>query len=129
MAIRLPRVLLQEGSESPEANFLDILIGSDFEARRHFLKCRFSGKSIMDVFQISRNRLREPNGKAWRVMNFIATLETDNNIVDFRKFFYNRTSAVDQTDFQDYTLPKLVYHRSSVNNPFWLLLSCYILLF
>lgn len=69
IAIRyITRVIAQEGSDFPERQFLSIFTGPDFKARRRFLDYRSSGPSIMETFSISRNRLQDKNGKAWKLM-------------------------------------------------------------
>jgi len=98
----ITRVISQEGSDSPEKDFLAILQGSDFEARRRFLEYRSSGQSIMDTFLVSKNRLQHQDIRAWNLLQFIAVLETDENIVDFRKFFYNKFCPIEQESFPDH---------------------------
>jgi hypothetical protein len=97
----ITKIIAQDGSESPERDFLDILKRSDFEARRRFLEYRASSSSIMETFLISRNRLRNKNGNGWKLMQYVAVLETDESIVDFRKFFYNKSKKIDLVRFPD----------------------------
>ena len=102
VAIRyITRVIAQEGSDCPERHFLNIVKGSDFKSRLRFLEYKLSGPSIMETFSISKNRLQDPNGTAWKLMQFVAVLETDENIIDFRKFFYNRSCQVNVARFPD----------------------------
>lgn len=105
VAIRyIKRVITQEGSDSPEQDFLSILQGSDSEARRRFLDYRSSVPSIMDTFLVSRNRLQDQDGRAWKLLQFIAVLETDESIVDFRKFFYKKFFDIDPAVFPDHDI-------------------------
>jgi hypothetical protein len=97
----ITNTIAQEGSGLPEKDFLDILRGSDFEARKHFLEYRAGGPSIMETFTVSRNRLRGKDGKGWKLMQYVAVLETDENVVDFRKFFYNKSKKIDPVLFPD----------------------------
>lgn len=103
IAIRyITRVISQEGSSSPEKDFLALLQGTDFEARRRFLEYRAGGPSIMETFLASKNRLQQQDLLAWNLLLFIAVLETDENIVDFRKFFYNKHCLIELESFPDY---------------------------
>lgn len=104
VAIRYITRVIAQGSDSPERDLLSILHGSDFEDRRRFLDYRSSGPSIMDTFLISRNRLQDQNGRAWKLLQLIAVLETDKNIVDFRKFFYEKFFDIDPAVFPDHDI-------------------------
>ncbi|TAQ91490.1 hypothetical protein B7494_g267 [Chlorociboria aeruginascens] len=93
IAIRyITTVISQSESESPERDFLDVLQGPDFETRRRFLEYRpgGGGTNLMDTFLVSKSRLRDPDGLAWRLMQFVACLETNPALTHFRRFFYHR---------------------------------------
>ncbi|KAH9211394.1 P-loop containing nucleoside triphosphate hydrolase protein [Leptodontidium sp. 2 PMI_412] len=106
VAIRyITRVLVQEASEEPDSTFLGIMQGSDFESRKHFLEYRPVGEqSIMDAFLTSRQRLQDPDGIAWKLMQFSAFLETGDPTLDFRQFFYqiSRSCRLQPSSFPDY---------------------------
>ncbi len=78
------RRLAQQSKRNPVTDFLDIMAGSDHEARRDFLeyKPKF-GLSIMDTFDVSRQRLGSPNGLAWILMRILSFLDTDKPYVEF----------------------------------------------
>jgi hypothetical protein len=103
VAIRyITRVIAQEGSDSPERDFLSILTGSDFEARKRFLDYRISGPSIIDTLFVSKNRLQDQDGMAWKLLQLIAVLETEENVIDFRKFFYKKFCEIEPESFPDH---------------------------
>ncbi|KAG4439731.1 hypothetical protein IFR05_004809 [Cadophora sp. M221] len=106
VAIRyISRVLAQEASEEPDSTFLGIMQGSDFESRKHFLEYKPVGEqSIMDAFLTSRQRLQDPDGMAWKLMQFSVFLETSDPTLDFRQFFYqiSRSCSIQQSNFPDY---------------------------
>jgi len=83
---------------------LDVLDSSNYEARLHFLEYRPRSPSIMDIFYVSKNRLRDRDGHAWTLMQFTSLLEIDDAITDYRSFFYTHKCQVDPADFPDYEI-------------------------
>ncbi|PVH79971.1 hypothetical protein DL98DRAFT_572105 [Cadophora sp. DSE1049] len=93
--------------------------GSDFESRKHFLEYRSgSGPSIMDAFLTSRQRLRDPDGISWNIMQFSAFLETGDPSLDFRRFFYaiSRDCMLQPSDFPDHDV--LIASKVSISEAF-----------
>ncbi|KAF5868986.1 putative eukaryotic translation initiation factor 3 protein [Botrytis fragariae] len=64
-----------------------MLSGSDYKARMSFLQYKTQMPSIMDTLIVSKKRLSHPQGPAWSLMEVLSLLETDESIVDFKKFF------------------------------------------
>ncbi|KAK0128366.1 hypothetical protein ONS95_000338 [Cadophora gregata] len=106
MAIRyITRVLAQETPDEPEVQFLQIMQGPDFVSRKHFLEYKSgNGPSIMDTFLTSKQRLRDPYGISWKIMQFSAFLETSDPSLDFRRFFYaiSRECILQTSEFPDH---------------------------
>ncbi|KAH9213874.1 hypothetical protein DL95DRAFT_409822 [Leptodontidium sp. 2 PMI_412] len=75
------RVISQEPVDSPAETFLSILEDPNHETRASFLEYKPRAPSIMDTFYVSRNRLPNPKGLAWTLMQFLSILEADASIV------------------------------------------------
>lgn len=58
----------------------------------------------MDTFYVSRNRLPNPKGLAWTLMQFLSILEADASIVDYRDFFYKRQCVINAEEFTNHEL-------------------------
>ena len=98
------RVISQHPAASLAEAFLLRFNGSDYEGRLRFLEYRPGSPSIMDTFYVSKNRLREPNGHAWTLMQYLSILETDVSMVDYRSFFYNHRCQIEPAEFPDHEL-------------------------
>jgi hypothetical protein len=96
------RVISQQPGDSPAHVFLSILESCDYDARLRFLEYKPRSPSVMDTFYTSKNRLHQPDGHAWTLMQFLSILETDDTIVDYRNFFYNHQCQIEPADFPDY---------------------------
>ncbi|TGO71041.1 hypothetical protein BELL_0627g00030 [Botrytis elliptica] len=68
-------------------DFVSMLSGSDHKARMTFLQYKPQMPSIMETFIVSKERLSHPQGPAWSLLEVLSLLETDESIVDFKKFF------------------------------------------
>ncbi|KAF7902359.1 hypothetical protein EAF00_002262 [Botryotinia globosa] len=68
-------------------DFVSMLSGSDHKARMTFLQYKPQMPSIMETFIVSKERLSHPQDPAWSLMEVLSLLETDESIVDFKKFF------------------------------------------
>ncbi|KAH6722704.1 hypothetical protein BKA61DRAFT_667428 [Leptodontidium sp. MPI-SDFR-AT-0119] len=75
------RVISQEPVDSPAETFLSILEDPNHETRASFLEYKPRAPSIMDTFYVSRNRLPNPKGLAWTLMQFLSILEANASIV------------------------------------------------
>ncbi|KAF7961167.1 hypothetical protein EAE96_000834 [Botrytis aclada] len=68
-------------------DFVSMLSSSDHKARMTFLQYKPQMPSIMETFIVSKKRLSQPQGPAWSLMEVLSLLETNESIVDFKKFF------------------------------------------
>ncbi|KAG4443357.1 hypothetical protein IFR05_001146 [Cadophora sp. M221] len=98
------RVISQEPVDSPAETFLSILEDPNYETRANFLEYKPRVPSIMETFYVSRNRLPDPHGLAWTLIQFLSILETDASIVDYRDFFYKRQCVIDAEEFTNHEL-------------------------
>ena len=80
-------VLAQTAKSRPADAFLDIINGSDWKARLRFLeyKPRF-GRSIMETFDTSLQRLRRHRDDAILLLELIAVLSSETDSLDYRQF-------------------------------------------
>ncbi|KAK6613001.1 hypothetical protein H4I95_01345 [Botrytis cinerea] len=81
------RVQSLDDYTSAGQDFVSMLSGSDHKARMTFLQYKPQMPSIMETFIVSKERLSHPQGPAWSLMEVLSLLETDESIVDFKKFF------------------------------------------
>ncbi|TGO12691.1 hypothetical protein BTUL_0084g00500 [Botrytis tulipae] len=84
-------------------DFVSMLSGSNHKARMSFLQYKPQMPSIMETFIVSKERLSHPQGPAWSLMEVLSLLETDESIVDFKKFF--ACSNIENTEaFPDFDI-------------------------
>ena len=79
-------VLAQMTDVSPAGRFLDICNGPDWEARRRFLdyKPRI-GRSIMETFEVSLQRVRDRYKSSLELLELLAFISNPECSLDFRK--------------------------------------------
>jgi hypothetical protein len=100
-------LILPEMTDSPGDVFIERLINTDHEARRVFLEYEPDFEtSILQTFEQSRKRLKDPDGLVWRLMTLIAFLQTDENpSIDFRRFFGRMDELQDiRAELPDYDI-------------------------
>ncbi|KAH8687335.1 P-loop containing nucleoside triphosphate hydrolase protein [Tricladium varicosporioides] len=82
---------LAQDSDSPVAEFFAILRSVDYHERLEFLKYKPPFRySITQAFDISVQRLRNPNGLATALLSVLGFLELEEPAIDFRRFFSRR---------------------------------------
>jgi hypothetical protein len=96
------RVISQNDASTAGAQFVSKLQSNSFEGRRRFLDFSPEVPSIMEKFRVSQKRLSQPDGEAWRLLQFhylIETKQVDN--FDPREFFFSHSCPITATDFSD----------------------------
>jgi hypothetical protein len=90
--------------KSTGQDFVTMFEGPDFQARKLFLDWKDGGPSILETFLVSQSRLAEPKGRAWTLMTFISMLETEEDVVDYRDFFFSNNFQLDHDEYPDHAL-------------------------
>lgn len=80
--------------------FIDMFNSDNYKEREEFLKFSPENVSIMETFHVSRRRLREPDGQAWRLMQFHCMLDTTISGTSF----FNHTCPMTPEEFPDYDI-------------------------
>ncbi|CZR63155.1 uncharacterized protein PAC_13052 [Phialocephala subalpina] len=98
------RVSSQWSGDRAGREFVDTITGGGHEERKFFLEFSPETPSIMENFQVSRNRLSDPGGDGWKLLQLISMLATDCTLgFDYRNFFTHRC-PMDPVKFQDHKL-------------------------
>lgn len=96
------RVISQNKAITAGAQFVAKLQSNSFEGRRRFLDFSPEVPSIMDTFRISQKRLRQPEGEAWKLLQFHGMIETESSDdFDPREFFFTHSCPITTKDFLD----------------------------
>lgn len=99
--------VLTQTDDRPAGKFLDMFNGSDWEARSRFLQYRPTiGRSIMETFVISLDRIRQHKEDALRLLNLLGFLNSKDRSLDFRDFLRPRRPWLTelQSKLPDYDL-------------------------
>ena len=97
-------ILSLADEKSAGRDFVTMFESPDFIARRHFLDFKHDASSILENFLVSKNRLPDPKGLSWTLMKFLSVLETEEETVDYRDFFFTKTFELDPKDYPDHAL-------------------------
>jgi hypothetical protein len=96
------RVISQYNAETAGMEFVIKFESDSFGERREFLDFTPEVPSIMETFYVSKSRLPEPDGAAWKLMQFHSMLETEGSAsFDPRKFFFNHSCQITPEEFPD----------------------------
>ncbi|OBT73983.1 hypothetical protein VF21_05998 [Pseudogymnoascus sp. 05NY08] len=80
--------------------FIDILNSDNYKEREEFLNFSPENVSIMETFHVSRRRLRDPEGQAWRLMQFHCMLDTSESGTNF----FDHTCFITSAEFPDHDI-------------------------
>ena len=100
-------VLAQTTDMSPAKEFLDMFNGSDWQSRRLFLEYKPRiGRSLMETFEVSLERVRDHYQPALRLLELLAFISRPDHSLNFRKFLgFKRPWLRDlQSKMPDYTI-------------------------
>jgi len=96
------RVVSQTDASTAAAHFVSNLRSNNFEGRRRFLDFSPEMLSIMGTFCVSQKRLSQPDGEAWRLLQFHGMIETEgSDSFDPREFFFSHSCQITATEFPD----------------------------
>jgi hypothetical protein len=97
----------EKSALSAGQDFVTMFEGPDF------IDFKLDAPSIMDTFLVSQNRLANPKGLAWALMKYLSMLETSDESVDYRNFFFTNTFEMDPNIYPDHALLSASKHDLS----------------
>ena len=98
----ISRVISQYNAETAGMEFVRKFESDSHGERREFLDFSPEVPSIMETFHVSKSRLPEPDGAAWKLMQFHSMLETEGDAsFDPREFFFNHSCPITSEEFLD----------------------------
>lgn len=78
--------------------FIDMFTSDNYKEREEFLNFSPENVSIMETFHVSRRRLRQPEGQAWKLMQFHCMLDTNIS----NSSFFDHDCPMTPAKFLDY---------------------------
>lgn len=80
--------------------FIDMFNSDNYKEREEFLNFNPEHVSVMETFHVSRRRLPDPEGQAWRLMQFHCMLDTSESGTNF----FDHTCLIMSAEFPDHDI-------------------------